>query len=316
MGPYTHALYKKEKVKRKIWSRIGFFLCLGMLLYPLAASMWNRYHSSLIAARYEKAVADKPDAYKEEWEKAQEYNAELVKTTHCVITSAEYEKDDTYESMLNAGGMMGYVEIPSIQVKEAIYHYSSDDVLQEGIGHIHGSSLPVGGETSHCVLTGHCGLPTQKFFTDLDKVNLSAGKTYILHEKEAPKGYDYAEDIAIVVTADGAVTVDGKAADTVTMADIPLASLPNSGAAGTPGGPSWRPYAGWPSRPGPAGRKRKGRGTGQERNSAAGKCGKQKRAGLVTGLPFCCPDNGGNFRKTKTKTAIYKKEAAKEDQTP
>lgn len=179
MCPCTHALYKKEKVKRKIWSRIGFFLCLGMLLYPLAASMWNRYHSSLIAARYEEAVADKPDAYKEEWEKAQEYNAELVKTTHCVITSAEYEKDDTYESMLNAGGMMGYVEIPSIQVKEAIYHYSSDDVLQEGIGHIHGSSLPVGGETSHCVLTGHCGLPTQKFFTDLDKVK--EGEVFYLH---------------------------------------------------------------------------------------------------------------------------------------
>lgn len=237
-----------------------------MLLYPLAASMWNRYHSSLIAARYEEAVADKPDTYKEEWVKAQEYNTNLAKTTHCVITSAEYEKDDTYESMLNAGGMMGYVEIPSIQVKEAIYHYSSDDVLQEGIGHIHGSSLPVGGETSHCVLTGHCGLPTQKFFTDLDKVNLSAGKTYILHEKEAPKGYDYAEDIAIVVTADGAVTVDGKAADTVTMADIPLASLPNSGAAGTPWWPFVAAVCGMAlaARPGRKKKEGPGDGTGKE----------------------------------------------------
>lgn len=157
-------------MKKQIISRIGFFLCLAMLLYPVIASMWNRYHSSLIATHYDETVAKEPDLYKKQWEKAQEYNAELAKNTHCVITSAEYEKDPTYETLLNTGGMMGYVEIPCIQVKEAVYHYSSDDVLQEGIGHIHGSSLPVGGETSHAVLTGHCGLPTQKYFTDLDKV--------------------------------------------------------------------------------------------------------------------------------------------------
>ena len=97
-------------------------------------------------------------------------------------------------------------------------------------------------------------------------VNLSAGKTYILHEKEAPKGYDYAEDIAIVVTADGAVTVDGKAVDTVTMADIPLASLPNSGAAGTPWWPFVAAVCGMAlaARPGRKKKEGPGDGTGKE----------------------------------------------------
>lgn len=97
-------------------------------------------------------------------------------------------------------------------------------------------------------------------------VNLSAGKTYILHEKEAPKGYDYAEDIAIVVTADGAVTVDGKVVDTVTMADIPLASLPNSGAAGIPWWPFVAAVCGMAlaARPGRKKKEGPGDGTGKE----------------------------------------------------
>lgn len=166
-------------MKRQVWAKIGFFVCLGILLYPVIASLWNQYRSFQVATDYQKTVEQDPAYYKEALQQAKEYNDNLASSTKYVVSTAEYEKDPTYEKLLDIGGMMGYVEIPSISVNEAIYHYSSDDVLQKGIGHIHGSSLPVGGETAHCVLTGHCGLPTQKFFTDLDRVK--EGDIFFLH---------------------------------------------------------------------------------------------------------------------------------------
>ena len=98
-----------------------------------------------------------------------------------VVTNQETVKDAVYESILNhnESGVMGYIEIPKIQIMVPVYHYSSDDILDKGIGHIHGSSFPVGGIGTHSVLTGHRGLPESKLFTDLDQVK--EGDRFYLH---------------------------------------------------------------------------------------------------------------------------------------
>lgn len=159
--------------KSQTISKIGFLVCFLMLIYPLVASSWNRYRSSLLATQYEAAVEEDPEYYVEMLEEAREYNEALAKSVDYVVNEQEHEWDEAYESLLDINGIMGYINIPAIQVTEAIYHYSFDSVLEDGVGHIHGSSLPVGAEeggTVHSMLTGHCGLPTQKFFTDLDKL--------------------------------------------------------------------------------------------------------------------------------------------------
>lgn len=159
--------------KSQTISKIGFLVCFLMLIYPLIASSWNRYRSSLLATQYEAAVEEDPEYYVEMLKEAREYNETLAKSVDYVVNEQEHERDEAYESLLDINGVMGYISIPAIQVTEAIYHYSFDSVLEDGVGHIHGSSLPVGAEeggTVHSMLTGHCGLPTQKFFTDLDKL--------------------------------------------------------------------------------------------------------------------------------------------------
>lgn len=171
----------KEKTStRTTVAKVGFLICLAMLLYPVVASFWNHYRSSKTMTNYETTVKEADTSVIDDmWAKAEAYNEELARTAKYVITQTEYEKDPTYEQLLDTNGLMGYIEIPCIDVEEGIYHYSSDDVLQKGIGHIHGSSLPVGGKSTHAVLTGHCGLPTQKYFTDLDK--MKKGDRFYLH---------------------------------------------------------------------------------------------------------------------------------------
>ena len=179
----TYVISTPAPYKPRRWPIIGFFICLAILVYPLIASTWNRYRSSLLATEYEESVAEDPVYYEQLLEDAREYNRKLTEDTYYVITQKEYEEDPEYESLLDIGGQMGYIEIPSIQVTESISHYTTDEVLEEHIGHIHGSSLPAGADeetgTSHSVITGHCGLPTQKFFTDLDKV--VEGDRFFLH---------------------------------------------------------------------------------------------------------------------------------------
>ncbi len=135
----------------------------------------------LITEYNEKAVQIDTKEYDELWKKASDYNKYLVTQNRNIVTDAEYDPDAYYETLLNlmGNGVMGYVEIPKIGLTEPIYHYSTDVSLGIGIGHIHGSSLPTGGETTHTVLTGHRGLPNQKFFSDLDK--MKKGDKFYIH---------------------------------------------------------------------------------------------------------------------------------------
>lgn len=176
---------KRKKRKYRIISIIsilGFLLCTVALLYPVVSDRWNRYRDSQLVTNYNEKLQHIDNTERDEiLKKAVEYNRYLKLQDRNIVTDADYEPDDYYETLLNLTGnsMMGYVEIPKIDVTEPIYHYSHEISLGKGIGHIHGSSLPVGGKSTHSVLTGHRGLPNQKFFSDLDKVSI--GDKFYIH---------------------------------------------------------------------------------------------------------------------------------------
>ena len=152
---------------------------LSLLLYPTVSDYWNSLHQSRAITSYAEQVSDmNSEEYERIWAEAVAYNRELAQSAVAYALTPEQEQQ--YGTLLNVGGTgeMGYIEIPSIKVSLPIYHGTDDTVLQHAIGHIEWSSLPVGGESSHCVLSGHRGLPSAKLFTNLDK--LSPGDTFIL----------------------------------------------------------------------------------------------------------------------------------------
>jgi len=145
-------------------------LGVGIMLYPTVSDWWNSLHATRAVANYVAAVEEMSDEERDAiLSAALEYNAGLPLG---VKLRLEDEERPRYESLLDAAGtgIMGYIQISSIGVDLPIYHGTSDSVLQIAIGHVEGTSLPVGGPTSHCVLSGHRGLPTARLFTDLDKL--------------------------------------------------------------------------------------------------------------------------------------------------
>jgi len=136
-------------------------------------------HQSQAIANYAEAVAELDDtSYEQLWADAQRYNQTLLnKENRYMLTDEEWEE---YEALLDVSGngIIGYIEIPSIDCALPIYHGTDEAVLQIAIGHIAGTSLPVGGENTHCVLSGHRGLPSAKLFTNLDQ--LAEGDTFML----------------------------------------------------------------------------------------------------------------------------------------
>lgn len=145
---------------------------LSLLLYPSVSDYWNSFHQSQAISQYSEKVKNlDKETRKKMWEDAQRYN-QRMKGQNKDYTLSEEEKAE-YESMLNvdSNGIMGYIEIPKINCSLSIYHGTNASVLQTAIGHLEWTSLPVGGESTHCVLSGHRGLPSAKLFTNLDKLN-------------------------------------------------------------------------------------------------------------------------------------------------
>ena len=158
---------------------VALLIGLSLLLYPTVSNYWNQFHQSRAIATYTDAVvALDEDAYAQLWQDAQAYNQELLRLQDRFIPTEE--ETARYNALLNVAGngIMGYIEIPAIGVSLPIYHGTSDTVLQIAVGHIEGSSLPVGGLGTHCVLSGHRGLPSAKLFTDLDQ--LAVGDLFTL----------------------------------------------------------------------------------------------------------------------------------------
>ena len=153
---------------------ITFLLALGITLYPIISTRYNEQHQSEIHTAYQEQVEQvDTSAIGKARELANQYNATLLPGVQQVDSFSDeailYASDD-YESQLNitTGGIMGYVEIPKIGVTLPIYHGTENSTLEKGVGHLLGSSLPVGGESTHAVLTAHSGMASQKMFSDLD----------------------------------------------------------------------------------------------------------------------------------------------------
>ena len=162
---------------------------LSLLLYPFVSDYWNSLHQSRAIATYMEAVTELDEAaYEEWWDGAKAYNASLPGTQNRFLPDKEEQRN--YEKLLDISGtgILGYVEIPNIDVLLPIYHGTDEEVLQVAIGHIEGSSLPVGGESTHCVISGHRGLPSSRLFTDLDQ--LTEGDIFILRVLDETLTYE------------------------------------------------------------------------------------------------------------------------------
>lgn len=160
-----------------------FFVCL--MLYPTVANHWNAYRNKLIATEYNETVQKVDTSILDKaYEDSRAFNA---KHTQNYIEDAfkenneGYDKESEYGQLLNLrdDGVMGYIEIPKLNAKLTIYHGCGEDALSEGCGHIQGTSLPIGGPSTHSVLSAHRGLAQAKLFTDLDK--LSKGDKFYVH---------------------------------------------------------------------------------------------------------------------------------------
>lgn len=170
-----------------------FLVGFGILAYPTVSNQWNTYRQSRLISNYEQAVSDmQPEDYTKEWEAAREFDSTLVQNNIYgdVFGSDDVDMKDTdYWKVLNVAGdgVMGYLSIPKINIKLAIYHGTAEDVLQTGIGHMNGTSLPIGGESTHSVLAAHRGLPAAGLFTDIDQ--LKQGDMFYIHVLDETMAY-------------------------------------------------------------------------------------------------------------------------------
>ena len=170
---------KKKHISTIIIALI-FLAGLGFLLYPTVSNLWNRAHQSHAIATYTKQVEKLDDSQNKEMLKAaRKYNKSLLKKSdHWKLSKKDKKR---YESLLDVSGtgIMGYIEVPKIDCSLPIYHGTDEGALQIAIGHLEGSSLPVGGKSTHCVLSGHRGLPSARLFTDLDQ--MEEGDIFVLN---------------------------------------------------------------------------------------------------------------------------------------
>ena len=170
----------KRKHISTIFIILIFLVGLGFISYPTVSNLWNQAHQSRAIATYSKQVEKLDDSENKKMLKAaRKYNKSLLKKSdHWKFSKKDKKK---YESLLDVSGtgIMGYIEVPKIDCSLPIYHGTDEGALQIAIGHLEGSSLPVGGKSTHCVLSGHRGLPSARLFTDLDQ--MEEGDTFILN---------------------------------------------------------------------------------------------------------------------------------------
>ena len=163
-----------------------FLAGFGILAYPTVSDQWNTYRQSRLISDYETAVSPlKEEDFEKVWEEARSYNGTFEQNSILSdvfgIDEAENIRETEYWKVLNVtgNGIMGYLSIPKINIKLSIYHGTSDEVLDTGVGHLNGTKLPIGGEGNHSVLSAHRGLPSAKLFTDIDQ--LGRGDRFYLH---------------------------------------------------------------------------------------------------------------------------------------
>ncbi len=170
-----------KKITYRILVAVIFLAGLSLLLYPFVANKWNTYRQERLISSYDEVVSEKTASgtinYEGEWLKAQQYNDALmpmILPDSFAIAEADEGVDEAYMAALNltGDGIMGTVDIPKIGIKLPIYHTTDEKVLEKAAGHLEGSSLPIGGESTHAVISAHRGLPSASLFTDLDLLEI------------------------------------------------------------------------------------------------------------------------------------------------
>lgn len=189
---------------KKNWTTILLVAILlvgiGLFVYPSFSDYWNSFHQSKAVTSYVENVTNlDKELYDKLWNDAVAYNEKIAKNGIQWTLTEEEKKEYNEYLKVDDTGIMGYIEIPVIDCSLPIYHGIDESVLQVAIGHIEGSSLPVGGKGSHCVISGHRGLPSARLFTDLDK--LVEGDIFMLHTLDATLTYEV-DQIRIVEPTD------------------------------------------------------------------------------------------------------------------
>ena len=163
-----------ERLKKNlptILLTIVFFIGAGLIAYPTFSDWWNSFHQSRAVASYMDAVTSMDTSqYDAILKEADKYNRALSRTGVVWVMDEKQEEEYLKQLNVNETGIMGYIDIPKINITLPIYHGTDEAVLQIAIGHLMGTSLPVGGKGSHCVVSGHRGLPSARLFTDIDKL--------------------------------------------------------------------------------------------------------------------------------------------------
>ena len=201
----------KKKILGILIPVLIFLTGLGVLLYPVFSDLWNQHRQNRLMTDYTNTVTDMEDAERNAlWSAAVQYNQGLQAAPQDAFTGADPGPKNPYWSLLDPDGtgVMGYLEIPKISLRLPIYHGTGDAALQKGIGHLAGTSLPVGGSGTHCVLSGHRGLPSALLFTDLDQ--LETGDTFTLYVLDQRLSYQVdqilvvePEDVSALAPEDG-----------------------------------------------------------------------------------------------------------------
>lgn len=188
---------KKGKKFRNLLFWAGFLICI----FPVISNIVERQRQADAVATYRQTMEKEDEKeIEEKWRQANEYNEMLFQAKGGIVEETEEKK---YEELLNIHGtdIMGSLEIPKIQVELPIYHGTEDGVLSNGIGHLEGTSLPIGGENTHSVLTGHRGLPSSKLLVRLDEMKI--GDLFFIHTYKEVMAYKV-EEIMVVKPEDTA----------------------------------------------------------------------------------------------------------------
>lgn len=193
-----HAAGKAQKSKGSriivLFAALLFLAGASVFLYPTVSNWLAEIHQSGVIQEYEDTLDNEDeDFYAAEWQKAREYNDNLAgdPVRDPFVPGTGYALPENYLECLNVNGVMGYIEIPKIGVKLPIYHGTGEEVLQEGVGHIESTALPIGGEFTHAILTGHRGLPSAKLFTGLDQ--LETGDRFYIYVLDEVLAYEVDE---------------------------------------------------------------------------------------------------------------------------
>ena len=196
---------------------LAFVAGLAVLLYPAASDLWNQARQDRLMDGYEASVAAAPaQDVSALWEAARAYNDALEPTFDDAFTGQLPTEEDPYWDLLDVDGtgVMGYVSIPKISVRLPINHGTGEKGLQTGLGHLAGTSLPVGGAGTHCVIAGHRGLPSALLLTDLDQ--LAVGDRFYLHVLDDVLAYEV-DQVLVVEPDDASALLPEEGADLVTL---------------------------------------------------------------------------------------------------